>query len=162
MRRRTLMAAAALAPLLGGCGFALRRPGPLAFQRLALVGFPPASNVAQSLRRALPQDVSVVDAPAQSQVVLESLLERREKGIVATTIYGQVREMQLRVRFRYRLSTRAGQPLVGPTDLLLFRDLSFSETIALAKEQEQNELYRAMEDDIALQVLRRLEAVREV
>jgi LPS-assembly lipoprotein len=162
MRRRTLLAAAALAPVLGGCGFALRRPGPLAFERLALMGFAPGSSVARALRRTLPQEVSVVDAPKESQVVLEALLERREKGIVATTIYGQVREMQLRVRFHYRLSTRAGKPLVGPTELLLYRDLSYSETIALAKEQEQNELYRAMEDDIALQVLRRLEAVREV
>ena len=36
MKRRTLLAAATLSPLLGGCGFALRRPQPLPFERLAV------------------------------------------------------------------------------------------------------------------------------
>jgi LPS-assembly lipoprotein len=163
MKRRTLLAAATLPPLLlGGCGFALRRPPPLAFERLALVGFAPRSPVAEALRRALPETVTVVEAPQQAQVVLEALRERREKGVVAITAYGQVRDLQVRVRFGYRLSTRAGKPLLPPTELLLFRDMSYSENIALAKELEQEELYRDMENDIAQQVLRRLQAVQEI
>lgn len=161
MKRRTLLAAATLSPLLGGCGFALRRPQPLPFERLALVGFAPRSPVAEAIKRTLPESVTVVDAPQQAQVVLESLRERRERGVVASTAFGQVRDLQLRVRFGYRLSTRAGKPLLPPTELLLFRDMSYSENIALAKELEQDELYRDMENDIAQQVLRRLQAVRE-
>lgn len=163
MKRRTLLAAAAATlptALLGGCGFALRRPPPLSFERLALVGFAPTSPMAQALRRVLPENVTVVDTPQQSQVVLESLLERRERVAVASTAFGQVREQQVRVRFHYRLSTRGGQPLIGPTEILLFRDMNYSEDIALAKETEQVELYRDMEDDIAMQVMRRLETVR--
>ena len=162
MKRRTLLAAATLAPLLGGCGFALRRPPPLSFERLALVGFAPRSPVAEAIKRQLPETVTVVDAPQQAQVVLESLREQRERGVVASTSFGQVRDLQVRVRFGYRLSTRAGKPLLPPTELLLFRDMSYSENIALAKELEQGELYRDMENDIAQQVLRRLQAVREI
>jgi LPS-assembly lipoprotein len=162
MKRRTLLSTATLLPLLGGCGFALRRPQPLPFERLALVGFEPRSPVAEALKRALPETVTVVDAPQQAQVVLEALRERRERGVVASTSFGQVRDLQVRVRFGYRLSTRAGKPLLPPTELLLFRDMSYSETIALAKELEQDELYRDMENDIAQQVLRRLQAVREI
>ena len=38
--------------------------------------------------------------------------------------------------------------------------MSYSETTALAKMQEEALLYRAMEDDIAAQVLRRLSAIK--
>jgi LPS-assembly lipoprotein len=71
-----------------------------------------------------------------------------------------VREISVRLFFGYRLSTPAGKPLAGPTELGLSRDLSYNETYALAKETEQVELYRDMEDDIAMQLMRRLETVR--
>ena len=38
--------------------------------------------------------------------------------------------------------------------------MSYSETAALAKAQEETLLYRAMEDDIVAQVLRRLAAIK--
>lgn len=158
-RRALLGSAAAAALLLSGCGFALRRPPALAFQRLALVGFDAASPMAAALRRALDGSVELVDAPQQAQVVLEVLRERREQSVVAYTASGQVREVQLRVRFEYRVSTRGGRPLLAPVELLLWRDVSYSESIALAKMQEQAELYRDMEADVARQVLRRLETV---
>ncbi|NML16304.1 LPS-assembly lipoprotein LptE [Azohydromonas caseinilytica] len=162
MKRRTLLAATvALPPLLGGCGFALRRPPALAFERLALVGFAPRSPVAAALRRALPDTVTVTEAPQQAQVVLEALREVRDKTFVATGSVGQVREISVRLFFGFRLSTPAGKPLIVPAELGLSRDVSYNETYALAKELEQNELYRAMEEDIAQQVVRRLEAVRE-
>jgi LPS-assembly lipoprotein len=79
-----------------------------------------------------------------------------------STGFGQVREFLLRVRFTWRLSTRAGKPLVPPTELLLTRANSYNEEIALAKEQEQADIYQSLEDDMAQQVLRRLEGVREL
>ena len=38
--------------------------------------------------------------------------------------------------------------------------MTYNERDALAKEQEEQLLYRAMQDDIALQVMRRLAAVK--
>jgi hypothetical protein len=40
------------------------------------------------------------------------------------------------------------------------RDLSYSETAALAKEHEEAELFREMQADVVLQVLRRLATIR--
>lgn len=166
MKRRSLLlaAATALPPplLLGGCGFAPRRAQPLAFQSLALVGFAPRSPMASLLLRRLPDTVTVVPAPQQAQVVLESLLEQRERVVSSTTGFGQVREFLLRVRFTWRLSTRAGKPLVPPSELLLARANSYNESFALAKELEQQDIYRSLEEDIVQQVLRRLEGVREL
>jgi LPS-assembly lipoprotein len=79
---------------------------------------------------------------------------------VASTSAGQVREVQLRVRLRFRVATPSGKLLLAAAELLLTRDMSYSETAALAKMQEEALLYRAMEDDIAAQVLRRLAAIK--
>jgi LPS-assembly lipoprotein len=44
--------------------------------------------------------------------------------------------------------------------LLLSRDMSYSETFALAKEHEEAELFRDMQADVVAQVLRRLASIK--
>lgn len=154
--RRSLLATL----LLAGCGFQLRRAPTLPFRSVALVGFAPASPLADELRARLADSVAVQSNPARADVVLQALTDTRERVVVASTAAGQVRELQLRVRFVFRVFTPAGRELLPPAELLLTRDMSYSETVALAKEQEQAQLYRAMDEDIATQVLRRLAAAR--
>jgi LPS-assembly lipoprotein len=141
---------------LGGCGFELRRTPPLPFQRIALTGFSPTSPISRELRERLTSQAQVVDAMGQAEVILQSLTDKREKSVVASTAAGQVRELQLRVKFEFRLASPGGRELVPPTELLLSRDMSTSETNALAKAQEEAEIYAAMQTDIVQQVLRRL------
>jgi LPS-assembly lipoprotein len=154
--RRRLLAALGGAALLGGCGFALRQTPPLPFRRIALTGFADRSPLADSLRQRLAAAAQVVDAPGQAEVVLQAITDKRERSVVASTAAGQVRELQLRVRFEFRVVSPGGRELVPPTELLLTRDMSYSESFALAKAQEEAELLTAMQDDIVQQVLRRL------
>jgi LPS-assembly lipoprotein len=100
--------------------------------------------------------VALQDNPARAEAVLDALTDAREKAVAASTAFGQVREVTLRVRLRFRVATPAGRQLLPPSELLLTRDMSYSETAALAKREEELLLYRAMEDDIVAQVLRRL------
>lgn len=146
--------------LLGGCGFALRRPPRLAFQSISLVGFAPRSPLAEDLRRELRQQVRVLDDPTKAQVVLQALDDTRERSVVASTAAAQVRELQLRLKFNFRAHTPQGRELIPRVELLLKRDLSYSETQALAKEAEEAELFRDMQTDVVTQVLRRLAAVQ--
>jgi LPS-assembly lipoprotein len=155
-RRRVAFVLAAAA--LSGCGFELRRSPALPFRSIALVGFAPQSPLADELRRRLSQTVQVLEQPARADVVLQALTDARSRSVVASTAAGQVRELQLRVRLRFRLSTPAGRELLAPAELLLTRDMSYSESAALAKEHEEALIYRALDDDIASQVLRRLAA----
>jgi LPS-assembly lipoprotein len=159
MRRRLVLAA--LAALAAGCGFELRRPTELRFRTIALTGFPPRSPLADELRRAMNATAStiVVESTAGAQVVLQAISDAREKSVVASTAAGQVREVQLRARLEFALRTPGGRELIAPTQILLARDMSYSETAALAKEQEEQLLYRAMQNDIVAQVMRRLAAV---
>ncbi len=160
MKRRSALAALG-GIALAGCGFELRRAPELRFSSLALAGFKPKSTLADELRRQIGTSTTtvVVETPAQAQVVLEALTDAREKSVVASTAFGQVRELQLRSRFGFRLRTPQGRELIPATEILLSRDMSYSESAALAKEQEEEALYRSMQNDIAAQVLRRLASV---
>lgn len=157
-RRHALgvLAAAALA----GCGFELRRTPQLPFRSLALAGFAPGSPLLDEIRRALPASVRLLDDPSRAEVVLQALADRREKVVNAATAAGQVRGLQLRVRFDFRLSDTAGRELITDTVLQLARDMTYSETFALAKAQEETQLFQAMQSDIVQQLMRRLALVQ--
>jgi len=157
-RRHVLAGGAAL--LLAGCGFQLRRPPAMPFRAIALQGFAPRSPMHDELRRALAEVTGVVPSPAAAQVVLEALDDQRQRSVVASTAAGQVRELQLRLRFVFRLVAPDGRELLPPKELLLARDMSYNETNALAKEHEEAQLFKAMQSDVVAQVLRRLSAAK--
>lgn len=146
---------------LAGCGFELRREPELPFKTLALTGFQPDSPLAAGLRRQVKRTpVQLLDDPARAQVVLEVLQEHRDRTVVASTSVGQVREWQLRLNFDYLIRTADGELLVPKVELRLARDMNYTETTALAKEQEAANLYGAMHSDAIAQVMRRLAAVK--
>jgi LPS-assembly lipoprotein len=159
MRLAGPAAAAGLAGL-AGCGFQLRQPPQLAFGRLALVGFAPDSPLEAGLRRSLAGQVRFVDTPAEAEVVLRALAEVRERSIAASTAAGQVRELQLRLRVSVRADTPDGRVLMPPLAMRLVRELSTSETAALAKAGEEEALHRAMLADVVDQLTRRLAALQ--
>ena len=159
--RRALFLGAATA-LVAGCGFQLQRPPELRFKTIQLTGFPARSPLAAELKRSIDTSptTTVVEALKDADVVLESLTDERTRSVVATTAANQVREFELRSRFRFALRTASGKELIPSTEILLTRDLTYTESAALAKEQEEMFLYRAMQSDIVSQVLRRLASVQ--
>jgi LPS-assembly lipoprotein len=153
---------------LSACGFKLRGPQTFAFESLRMAGSE-ATPVAVALRRALEVSgvpVFISSTPTSpegdtGQVVLTVLGDQRERVVVGQTAVGQVRELQLRTRFRFRLRTLSGRQLLDDTELLLERDISFTETAVLAKDAQEALLFRDMQADIVQQVMRRLAAVRQ-
>jgi LPS-assembly lipoprotein len=162
LRRTAAAVTVSVAALLSShCGFELRRAPELQFSTVQLKGFKDASPLARELRRTLAasRTTQVVESAAAAQVVLEALGDEREKSVVASTASGQVREVQLRARFRFSVRSARGQELLPATEIVLSRDMSYNESNALAKEQEEALLYAAMQNDIVAQVMRRLAAV---
>jgi LPS-assembly lipoprotein len=156
-RRAAALAALLVAAGLAGCGgFELRRPPAMRFRSIALVGFAPRSPLAAELKRQLAQQVQVLESPDRADVILEAVNDQRERSVVASTAAAQVRELQLRLKFAFRARTPAGRELIPRAELLLTRDLNYSETAALAKEQEEAALFREMQSDVVAQLLRRL------
>jgi LPS-assembly lipoprotein len=187
MKRRTLFALAGAAAL-AGCGFKLRQAPDFAFDAI-LINAAPTSALATELRRNLvstgkvkllvlppvatplpaPSNMAVPEAPPTPQVpdvpgsvILDVLLEQREKTVVGLTASGQVREFQLRTRLKFKLRTPGGKELIPETELLQQRDISFNESAVLSKEAEESLLYRDMQSDLVQQLMRRLAAIKVV
>jgi LPS-assembly lipoprotein len=164
MKRRTLLPLLAIAPL-AGCGFRLRGVPVFAFKSL-YINAPAGSSLARELQRTLEgsgSPVKVLRDPASmptAEVILDLLQEQQERVVVGQNASGQVRELQLRLRIRFRLRTPAGAEWIPDTELLQQRDISYNETIALAKEAEEALLYRTMQTDLVQQLMRRLAAAR--
>jgi LPS-assembly lipoprotein len=163
--RRALLlafASAAAAAAVAGCGFELKRPPSLRFKSIQLSGFAARSPLAAELKRNIDASTTtqVVESAKDAEVVLEVLVDAREKSVVATTSASQVREFELRSRFRFRLRTVAGKELIPASEIVLKRDLTYTESAALGKEQEEASLFRSMQTDIVSQVMRRLASVQ--
>lgn len=158
--RRGLLALSALA--LAGCGFELRKPPLFAFKTIAVKGNSATVNL---LRRNLQATGTLKVIPAEqadtAEAVLDVLGEERSQVVLSTTSAGLVRELDVVLRFRFRLSTPGGKVLLGPTALEQHRALTYNETNALAKAGEIELLYRDMQKDIAEQTVRRLGAVKQ-
>lgn len=147
---------------LAGCGFRLRGSQAFAFQRIA-IGPQPGGAVAQELRRSFGSAVQVLAANeplTQAQLVLTVTNEAREKVVVGVNSSGQVRELQLRIRVRLQLRTAQGKDIIEGDEIVQQRDISYSESAALAKEAEEALLYRDMQSDIVQQILRRLASIQ--
>lgn len=160
MRRRTLLAIAC-APVLPACGFQLRQAPDFAFKSI-YINAPASSPMGREIRRTLLSggNVAVVDTPAQAEVVMDVLNEQRQKVVVGLGAVGQVREFELRMRLRFRLRSRDGRDLIPEAEILRQQDISYSETVALAKEDEEQLVYRSLQTDIVRQVVRRLATVK--
>ena len=166
MQRRVYLCLLASSAALGlaACGFALRRAPEFAFKTL-YSPLAESSPLGVELKRSLESGgnvrvISDARQASQADVILEVLSEQREKIVVGLTAAGQVREFQLRIRFKFRLRTPQGLELIPDTEILQQRDISFNESIVLAKEAEEGLLYRDMQSDIVQQIMRRLATVK--
>ena len=162
MQRRLFALGAAAA--LTGCGFRLRSRGDFAFRTL-YPNFSATTPLGTELRRNLlgTGTIELLTDPQQqplADVVLDILNEARERVAVGLNASGQVRELQLRLKVRFRLRTPAGVDWIEAVELQQQRDLSFTETAALSKEIEEASMFRDMQTDLVQQIMRRLAVVK--
>jgi LPS-assembly lipoprotein len=125
------------------------------------------SGLGIKLKRSLESSgqVEVITEPRQierAEVIFDQLLELREKVVVGRTSTGAIREFQLRLRYRFRVRSRNGIELIPDSEITLNRDINYNETGALSKESEEALLYKDMENDLVLQLQRRLAAIRQI
>lgn len=81
------------------------------------------------------------------------------EGAASATAKGRISELRLRYYYPYRITDGQGRDLIAPGSVELFRDLTYDDSNLLAKQQEEALLWRDMETDLAVQLLRRLAAV---
>ncbi len=145
-----------LAAVLASCGFQLRGSATVPFQTLYI---PDAkTGIALELKRNIEAgtNAKVVDDPKKADAILELSNENREKIILSLTGAGRVREYRLRYSVNYRVHDGKGKEYVPMSVVQLTRDVTYDDSAILAKEAEEQLLFRDMRTDMVQQVLRRL------
>lgn len=154
------IALAAALTLLAACGFQLRGAADLPFDTLYLPGA--TGGIALELKRNIQSGSAtrVVDDPQAAQALLEFSEETRSKEILALSSAGRVREYRLVYRVGFRVGDGKGYDFVPPSTVTLTRDVTYDDAVALAKETEEQQLFRDMQADMVQQIMRRVSAAR--
>ena len=145
---------------VAGCGFRIRGTAEVPFDTLYLPGA--TSGIALDLKRNIQAGTraKVVDDPKAAEAILQFTEETRNKEILSLSGTGRVREFQLRYRVGFRVHDGKGLDFVPQSVIQLTRDVTFNDAEILAKEQEEQLLFRDMQTDMVQQILRRLAAAK--
>ena len=151
----TAVVTSALALALAACGFQLRGTAALPFDTLYM---PAGGGIALDLKRNIQSGTrtTVVDDPKKADALLEFSQETREKHILSLAANGRVREFQLRYRVGFRVHDGKGGEFLPASLVQLTREVSFNDSDVLAKDIEEQLLYRDMQFDMVQQIMRRL------
>ena len=147
--------------LLSSCGFQLRGD-PAADIKTLTVTQVGTSQVAAEIRRALSTGrTRLLTNPNEAEAHLRILRESREKSVYTLTGAGRVYEFQLRLVVGYQLTVpKVETPVIAPTEIEARRLVTYVESAPIAKEAEEELLYKDMQSDLARQILRHISAVK--
>jgi LPS-assembly lipoprotein len=150
-----------LTVLAAGCGFRLRGQQEFAFDTIHLA-VPPNSPLGAELARNIRtgSNAQVVQERDKAQAILQIVGDVREREVLSVNAQGRAREYQLRYRVVFRVHDGKGRDFVGPTELIVTRDIAFNESQVLAREAEEALLFRDMQSDLVQQLMRRLAAIK--
>jgi LPS-assembly lipoprotein len=149
-----------LSLLAAGCGFQLRGTADVPFETVYMPN--PSGGVQLDLKRNIQAGTraKVVEDPKTAQAIMAFTEETRQKEILSLTATGRVREFRLRYRVSWRVHDGKGGDFVPQNTIVLFRDISFNDSDILAKETEEQLLFRDMQADMVQQIMRRLSAAQ--
>lgn len=146
---------------LGACGFRLAGSGTLPEQmtRTYVETSAPTSTFTDSLREELrTRGLEVVEQRSEATarlVVTEDATGQRVLSVSARNI---PREYEIYYAVTFALETADGR-VIDSQSLTVTRSYTFDETEVLGKSREERVLRRALAEDLARQVVRRIEAV---
>lgn len=149
-----------LALMLAACGFQLRGKAALPFETLYIDGGNPALNAELQHAVTIGSRARVVASPGEAQAILQIFNETREKRILSLSGVGRVNEFLLVQRVGFRLRDRDNRVMLSDQLIELRRDMTYADTLVLAKESEEAMLFRDMQSDAVNQILRRLSGAK--
>jgi LPS-assembly lipoprotein len=160
--RAAVAAAVLIAAALGGCGFQLEGVDALPEQmaRTYLDTTDPSSEFFASLREALRlRGTEVVATREEALAVLRIIEDSTDQRVMSVTARNVPREYE--IFYAVTFAVEAGsQPLIEPQSMVATRVYAWNENEVLGKAAEERILRRALADDLARRVLRRIEASR--
>lgn len=157
--RHWLIPVLALVLLLSACGFQLRGAYPLPFDKL-YINLPETSELHALLKRSIAagSNAHIVGAQKDAQAMLLVLGDVPAKDILSLSATARAREYQLVRSFTFRVVDAQGRDWLPQNQIVIRREISFSDELVLSKESEEALLWRDIQSDLVQQILRRLAA----
>ena len=149
-----------LALAMAGCGFRLRGSAEVPFETLYIPQS--TSGIGLDLKRNIEAGTSakVIDDARKAQAILQVDQESRGKQILSLTGAGRVREFQLTYTVVFRVHDGKGGEYLPANTIELTREMTFLDTQILAKESEEQLLFRDMQIQAVQLILRRIAAAQ--
>jgi LPS-assembly lipoprotein len=145
---------------LAACGFQLRGEASTGLKSLYVSTAAP-STVAVELRRQVTGSSTRLAATAkEGEAHLRILSESTDKTIQTLTGAGRVFDYRLRLKVEFQVTDAGEKPIVPPSEIELWRIISYSESAPLAKEAEEQLLFADMRNEVATRILRRIAVTR--
>jgi LPS-assembly lipoprotein len=149
--------------ILSSCGFALKgATKPLPVTELG-VQASTASTVLPELATALAaRGVRLLAASEPAAAHLPRLVlseDQRSKVVLSTSTAGRVREYQLSHQVTVQLFDDQGRPWLEAITVSKQRNFSYNDSQVLAKEIEERAVSKALQHDIVLAIMARLESL---
>lgn len=147
--------------LLAACGFQLRGTASLPFETIHVPNA--TSGIALDLKRNIRSGTKtrVLDEAKGADALLKFSEESRQKEILSLSSAGRVSEYRLIYRVRFSVSDAKGADFLPPSTVTLTRDMTFEDSQVLAKEGEEQLLFRDMQLDMVQQIMRRIATARK-
>jgi LPS-assembly lipoprotein len=149
--------------VLAGCGFQLAGSGrlPAAMQTTYVDSSELHSEFYESLSEVLRQrGLNLVDSRAEAGARLIISEDSSGQRVLSVTARNIPREYEVYYAVTFSLETE-GRALIGPEVLVARRNYTYDETQVLGKEREESILRRALAEDLARQVIRRIETAAQ-
>lgn len=158
-RLRCLLALVALS--LAACGFQLRGAYTLPYESL-YISAPDYVVIGAGLKRLIrtTETTRLADSAKEAQATFLPTAEVRQANILSLSSAGRVREKRLILRYSFRIVDAKYRDLILPVTVDLFRDITYADSDVLAKTQEEELLWRDMENDLLQQLMRRIAATK--
>ena len=156
-----------LLTILAGCGFQLRGqaewPPELAvvhIQSIQGIGMPPGVLSRRLQTVLVGSGVNVVRDPAQATATITILNEGSGRRAVAADRFDIKRSYFLVYSAAWQVTLANGKTLIPAETITANRSLLFDENRVLGFEAAQESLVDSMADELAWQIIRRLQAVK--
>ena len=120
------------------------------------------STLKWELRRHINAETNarVVDQMADADAILSIVSQSRSRMVQTYNDIGDAREYRLGWDVTFKLAAPDGYEYLPPTTLSARRDLPYTIRNYLSRETEEATLYRDIERDIVVQLMRRIEAAK--
>ena len=154
-------AALTLLSALGGCGFHLQGAGtlPTVLSKTYVVSAAPHSDFVSSVTEALRvRGATIVNKDEPGAAHLNVTADDTGQRVLSVSARNIPREYEVYYSITFSLQV-GDQKLIQGETLVVTRNYTFDETQVLAKASEEEILRRALADDLARRVVRRIEGL---